>query len=333
MIDRRTDRLTVGLLMTFALLYGVLFLIVRRADRILRRQYTGQVKHREQVEEKNTSLEHQIDERKRAEEALARLTRQNELILNSAGEGIYGLDLEGHTTFINPAAAKMIGWELEELIGKPQHAILHHTKPDGSPYPREECPIYAAFMDGTVHHDDDEVFWRKDGTSFPVEYVSTPIRDGNGELTGAVVIFRDITDRKAVDEAVRESNERLAGILDIADDAVISINESHRIILFNKGAEQIFGYGVEEVLGEPIEMLMPSRAREDHHRLVKNFAEGADVARKMGERGEVAGRRKDGTEFPGEASISRLDLNGNQIFTVILRDVTARKQAEEAFAQ
>ena len=333
MIDRRTDKLTIGLLLTFTALYTILFLIVRRADRILKRQYTGQLKHREQVEVKNTSLEREIDERKRAEEALARLTRQNELILNSAGEGIYGLDLEGHTTFINPAAAKMIGWELEELIGKPQHAILHHTKPDGSPYPREECPIYAAFMDGTVHHINDEVFWHKDGTSFPVEYVSTPIRDENGEPTGAVVIFRNITDRKGAEEVLRESEERLAGILDIADEAVISIDEAHRIILFNKGAELTFGYEAEEILGESIDVLLPAEFRKNHRRQIKNFAEASKAARTMSERREIAGRRKDGEIFTGEASISKLDLNGSRIFTVILRDVTEQKKAEEAVAK
>ncbi|MCH7998066.1 MAG: EAL domain-containing protein [Chloroflexi bacterium] len=144
-----------------------------------------------------------VTERKQAEEALGRLSRQNELLLNSAGEGIYGLDLEGKTTFVNPAAARMIGWEVEELIGKPQHDILHHSKPDGSPYPRESCPIYAALNDGSVHHVDDEVFWRRDGTSFPVEYASTPILDERGELAGAVVTFRDITERKQAEETIK----------------------------------------------------------------------------------------------------------------------------------
>ena len=150
-----------------------------------------------------------VTRRLQAEAALERLRRQNELILNTAGEGIYGLDLEGNTTFVNPAAARMIGWEMEKLIGKSQHAVLHHTRLDGTPYPRDECPIYAAFKDGTVHHVDDEVFWRKDGGSFPVEYISTPIRDGRGKLLGAVVTFRDITERKRAEEQIRKLNEWL----------------------------------------------------------------------------------------------------------------------------
>ena len=129
----------------------------------------------------------------------------NELILKCAGEGIYGLDRDGLTTFVNPAAAKMLGWEMDEIVGKSQHALIHHTKPDGTAYPSNECPIYAAFTDGAVHSVDDEVFWRKDGSSFPVEYVSTPIVDDTGGLLGAVVYFRDISQRR---EAARESKRR-----------------------------------------------------------------------------------------------------------------------------
>ena len=127
--------------------------------------------------------------------AHAKIVKLNDHILASTEEGIYGLDREGRTTFANPAAAKMTGWTVGELIGKYQHDILHHTKPDGTPYPEEACQIYAAFRDGKVHHIQNEVFWRKDGTSFPVEYTSTPIWDDK-KLTGAVVIFKDISPRK-----------------------------------------------------------------------------------------------------------------------------------------
>ena len=145
-----------------------------------------------------------FSEHKQVEKALERLQRQNDLILHAAGEGIYGVDREGKTTFVNPAAARMIGWDPAELIGKPQHGILHHSRPDGTPYPQEECPIYAAFKDGAVHHVDSEVFWRKDGTSFPVEYTSTPIEEG-GQLIGAVVVFKDISGRKQAEEVLRKA--------------------------------------------------------------------------------------------------------------------------------
>lgn len=139
---------------------------------------------------------------------IATLERRNELILRCAGEGIYGLDLEGNTTFANPAAAAMLGWTQDELMGKSQHRLIHHSHPDGSPYGQESCPIYAAFTDGAVREVNDEVFWRKDGSSLAVEYRSTPIHDDAGELVGAVVTFRDITERnKAKAELVSALTE------------------------------------------------------------------------------------------------------------------------------
>jgi PAS domain S-box-containing protein len=162
-------------------------------------------------------VDRDITRRNRAEEALERLSRQHQLLLNSAGEGIYGLDLQGNTTFINPAAARMVGWEIGDLIGQPVHSILHHSpQQEGSVLPMNECPICAALEDGTVHRAESEVFWRKDGTRFPVEYVSTPIREESGELVGIVVTFRDITARKDLEEQLRQSQKmeaigRLAG--------------------------------------------------------------------------------------------------------------------------
>jgi PAS domain S-box-containing protein len=149
-----------------------------------------------------------ITEQKKAEETIARLSHQNELVLNSAGEGILGLDLEGNHTFVNPSAARMLGYEIEEIIGKPSHTMWHHTRADGSPYPKEECPIYSAYRNGLVYHVDDELFWRKDGTSFFVEYTSTPIFE-NGSLAGAVVTFRDITGSKLAEEERLKLHEQL----------------------------------------------------------------------------------------------------------------------------
>ena len=132
----------------------------------------------------------------------------NKLILESAGEGIYGLDAEGKTTFVNPAAELMTGFTAKEMIGKPQHALVHHSRPDGKDYPREECPIYSAFKDGKIHKVSNEVFWRKDGTCFPVEYVSTPIHE-NMKLLGAVVVFQDITERKQAEEEIQRLRHQL----------------------------------------------------------------------------------------------------------------------------
>ena len=144
-----------------------------------------------------------ITERKRAEVELRAAEEQTRLILDSAGEGIYGLDLEGKTTFVNPAVCAMLGYSADELIGQPMHALAHHSYPDGAPYPREKSPMYAAFTDGGVHHVTDEALWRKDGSSFPIEYTSTPIRK-EGALVGAVVTFKDITERQKIDQMKNE---------------------------------------------------------------------------------------------------------------------------------
>ncbi|OGW37159.1 MAG: hypothetical protein A2Y97_01130 [Nitrospirae bacterium RBG_13_39_12] len=147
-----------------------------------------------------------ITERKRTEEELERLRRQYELILDAAGEGIFGIDLEGRVIFANPAAARMLGYEVEELIGEIHHDKVHYLRPNGTHYPSRECPVYAAYKDGLIHYGGDEVFWRKDGLNIPIEYVSTPIRE-KGELKGAVVTFSDITDRKKLEEQLLQAQK------------------------------------------------------------------------------------------------------------------------------
>jgi PAS domain S-box-containing protein len=148
-------------------------------------------------------------QRKQAENSIERIYHQNELILNAAGEGIFGLDIQGKHTFVNPAAAQMLGYTVNELIDRHSHTLWHYKKSDGSSYPVEECPIYAAYKDGRVHHRDDEVFWRKDGTCFPVTYTSTPIIE-DGNIVGAVVTFRDITERKQAEEELKKLSDELA---------------------------------------------------------------------------------------------------------------------------
>jgi len=129
----------------------------------------------------------------RAQSFFADLERENQLILNAAGEGIYGVNADGKTTFVNRAAQEMLGWTTQDLLGQDIHAKIHHHHLNGEQYPSHECPIYQSFRYERVHRIEDEVFWRKDDKPIRVEYVSTPIYDGP-QLVGAVVIFRDITE-------------------------------------------------------------------------------------------------------------------------------------------
>jgi len=136
-------------------------------------------------------------------------------------------------------------------------------------------------------------------------------------------------ERKRAEETARAAKARFEGIVGIAQDAIISVDSQQRIILFNRGAEKVFGYAQGEVIGRPLDLLLPRRLEDVHRKHIEDFARSPDVARTMGQRREVSGRRKDGGEFPAEASISKLELGREQVFTVILRDITERKRAEE----
>ncbi|MGA6828402.1 PAS domain S-box protein [Nitrospira sp. NS4] len=153
-----------------------------------------------------------VSRRRETERALDALRRRHSLILTQAGEGIYGIDRQGLATFVNPRAAAMVGYSVEDLIGRPMHALLHHTRMDGTPYPDESCPIYAALHDGEIHRVTHEVFWKRDGTSFPVEYVSSPLWEDD-TVTGAVVVFHDTTKRWRIESGLRKREDRLAYVI------------------------------------------------------------------------------------------------------------------------
>jgi PAS domain S-box-containing protein len=131
------------------------------------------------------------------------------LLLESTGEGIFGIDLDGHCMFINRAGARLLGWDAEEVLGRNMHDLTHHSRPDGSPYPDTECPIFNAFRRGLPCRIDTEVFWRRDGAPIPVEYSSYPIMDG-AQVRGAVITFVDIADRKRASDALQKANAQLA---------------------------------------------------------------------------------------------------------------------------
>jgi two-component system, sensor histidine kinase and response regulator len=147
-----------------------------------------------------------ISDRQNAARSLQESEEKNRLILQSAGEGIYGLDLKGRTTFVNPAACALLGYEEAELIGEPMHPLIHHSHSDGTPFPRHECFVHATLIEGEIHHVTNEVLWCKDGTNVPVEYTSTPIRKDDS-IVGAVITFKDITERQRDESKIRQARE------------------------------------------------------------------------------------------------------------------------------
>jgi len=139
-----------------------------------------------------------------AQRSLDRLQQQHALILESAGEGIVGVGVRGNATFVNPAAARMLGWEPQELLGRSVHAVFHHSREDGTPLDAEECPTSLVLRDGRVRETTDDVFWRRDGSSFCVEHVTAPLRH-DGRLIGAVLVFRDVTQRRLAEEELKNN--------------------------------------------------------------------------------------------------------------------------------
>jgi len=182
------------------------------------------------------ALSEDITERKQAEEALQKSDERVRLILDSAAEGIFGCDPEGTCLFCNQAAVRLLGYdEPIELLGKNMHALEHHTRKDGTTFPIDECPIYIGFHESRGVHIDDDIFWRRDGTSFPVEYWSHPmLRDG--KTVGAVITFLDITEREKAEEALRRSEQRKCSLLEV-NNAII--NNLTQEALFSSAYEAI----------------------------------------------------------------------------------------------
>ena len=150
----------------------------------------------------------QSEQLKKQTEKILTLYKQNKMILNAAGEGIYGVNMQGDTTFVNQAALDLTGFTRYELLGNNQHELIHHTHKDGTPYPYEQCPIYRCIIEGKAITVEEEIFWRKDGTSFPVELNTSPIME-KGDILGAVVVFRDISERNIMEREKTSMREQL----------------------------------------------------------------------------------------------------------------------------
>ncbi|MEG3640417.1 transporter substrate-binding domain-containing protein [Magnetococcus sp. PR-3] len=149
-----------------------------------------------------------VTDRKASDEALRIAEERSRLLLESVGQGIFGVGADGKVNFINPAATRMLGYTAHEIIGQKVHGLIHHTRADGSNYPVETCPMFHSFSEGSYHNIEDEVLWRKDGSSFPVQYNSVPLIQ-EGKPMGAVVVFHDITERKESERMLKQQEERL----------------------------------------------------------------------------------------------------------------------------
>jgi len=243
-------------------------------------------------------------------------------LLDSAAEGLYGVDREGRCTFINKAALTMLGYEREsELLGRDIHAVIHHSRADGQPYPSNESNVYRAYQSRQAAHSVDEVFWRKDGGAFPVEYWSHPVVH-EGEVQGAVATFFDISERVEMQAALRRGELRLERLIDAVTDGVVTVDSEQKIVLFNRAAEAMFGTRATEALGGRVDRFIAKAVGAENP-----DKEADDAARSVvelhGPLHEFVGKRRDGQEFPVEASLSKLETERGTLTTVVLRDTTA----------
>ncbi len=273
------------------------------------------------------TLEQHNKELKESEIKLRTAHHQIELILNSTGEGILGLDIEGKHIFVNPSAARMLGYKVEELIGLPSHEIWHHSREDGSPYPECECPVYKAFKNGTVNHVRDEIFWKKDGTSFSVAYTSTPILE-DGKIIGAVLTFWDITERKRGEKerallatAVKESRENIV------------IADRYRTILYiNPAFERSSGYSCEELVGKKLRVFRSSKHDDAFYQKVKETLDHGKGDVWMGAMINIG---KNGREFELEGTISPIRNSSGETthFVMVGHDMSYLRKLEKDLVQ
>jgi PAS domain S-box-containing protein len=267
-----------------------------------------------------------ITERKRAEEAVKRSEARFAGIVRISEDAIISIDEQRNITLFNQGAEKIFGYSNQEVMGQRIEMLIparfgdvhegYIQKFGGSP-----DALRAMNERGAIYG------LRKDGSEFPAEAAISKFEVGGEKVM--TVRLRDITERKHAEEAVRRSEARFAGIVRISEDAIISVDDQQSITLFNEGAEKVFGYTSDEVMGKKVDMLIPARFGAVHGRYIGNFGSSPDALRAMNERGSIFGLRKDGTEFPAEASISKFEVAGQKVLTVRLRDITERKRAEE----
>ena len=273
------------------------------------------------------ALGREVEERKRIERELQRLSGMYALVLQSAGDGIFGMDLKGNHILVNNSALRMLGYRTEELMGRHSHTLWHHTKPDGSPYPEQECNIYRTLRDGVSRHIDSEVFWKKDGTSIPVEYITTPMYE-KGLITGTVVTFRDITERRKAEAALRTSEANYRAIFDSASDAIFVHDiRTGEILDVNRRMQEMYGYRCEELKGLSVGDLSAG-TQSFTLQAALPFIEKA--ARGEPQLFDWLAKAKGSKLFWVEVSLKRVLLGGKDRLLAIVRDVSERKRAEEA---
>jgi len=250
-------------------------------------------------------------------------------ITDAIGEGLFVLDKEGCCVYVNPECERLLGWQEDELLGRDLHQLVHVEAEECTEAARE-CPVLYSLRDGRRRSSEDELFRRKDTSLVPVRLVTVPLKE-NGVVSGAVVAFQDISERKRMESKLRSSEEQTLQLLESAPDAMLVSDADGAIIRVNRRTEQLFGYSREQLLGHPIEMLLPQQLRGRHAHVRDRFMQ---QARSGGEHPVVSGRElvgltRDGREMPLEITLSPIVTAQGLNVVSSMRDISRRKRDEE----
>jgi PAS domain S-box-containing protein len=254
-----------------------------------------------------------------------------ELLLHSAGEGILGLDLDGNVTVVNAAAARMLGYTPEALRGRALERVLRPARPDGSPYESGAWPVMAALAGGEAHSATGGLWRRRDGSYFPVEYVSTPVRDRRG-IVGAMVTFRDITDRKQAQDALAAQKEFLGQVIDASPSLIFVKDRAGRFTLVNKAVADLYGTTVPELLGKTDADFNPKAAETDDFRAADQVVIDTLQPRFIPEE-PVTDVATGETRWYQTIKVPLSSRDGEPQVLGVATDITERKRVEEALRQ
>ena len=263
-----------------------------------------------------------ITERKLAEQALRDSRESLRLLLDSMAEAAYGVDFDGNCAFVNRAFLRMLGYQdAHEVLGKRIHALIHHTRADGSPYPESECRMHRAYLANEAINVSDEMFWRKDGVAIPVEYWSNPIVT-DGVVVGAIATFVDIAERKRVEAQLGLA----AKVFEQSGEGIMITDAQCNIVMVNQAFTAITGFSEAEVLGQN-----PRMQSSGHHDRAFYSAMWETLVTQGRWQGEIWNRRKDGSVYPEMLSIIRvLGAKGEVSHYIgITSDITQHKAAQE----
>jgi PAS domain S-box-containing protein len=273
-------------------------------------------------------LAHDVTARRRAEADVRASKEQLQLLLDSTAEAIFSIDIRGACTLCNAACIRLLGYSHEsELLGMDMHALMHHTRTDGRPYPRGECAIYLAFRDGKGTHVTDEVLWRADGTNFPAEYWSYPVRQDD-RIVGSVVTFFDITQRTGSEEALRRSESEYRSIVDGAPYGIYRVDLNGRVKMANPALVAMLGYQSQSELrglNVATDIFLDPTERQ---RAISLYGSEGSTARY-----EAKWKRKDGAKITVRLAEQQLGSEqGNPTgFEVFVEDITEQRSLQKQF--